>query len=83
MPGHPLGSYCDPLDTNRARIVGNDCILFDSSIIQLSVSDINDNDPSFVNTPYYFAVLSSSSYNSDIDTILATDADLYDAGEVR
>ena len=83
MPGHLLGSYCNPLNVNRARMIGNDCVLFGSSIIQLSVSDINDNDPSFVNPPYYFAILSSLSYNSDVDTILATDADLSEAGEVR
>ncbi|KAI6657178.1 protocadherin Fat 4-like [Oopsacas minuta] len=82
-PGHILGSYCNPLNTNRARFVGIDCILFGSSIFQLTVTDINDNDPIFVNTPYYFAVLSSTSYDSDIDSILAIDADISDAGEVR
>ena len=63
--------------------MGNECKLFGSSIIQLTVTDINDNNPVFINSQLNLAVLSSASYGSDVVTIQATDADLSDAGEVR
>ena len=71
------------MNTNQARLEGGECRLFGSAIIQLTITDINDNNPVFTNSQLNLAVLSSASFGSDVATIQATDADLGDAGLVR
>lgn len=52
-------------------------------IVNVTVSDINDNCPMFVNLPYYAIVSVDAARGSVITKVHALDADSYENGEVR
>lgn len=52
-------------------------------IVNVTISDINDNCPMFVNLPYYAIVSVEAARGSTITKVHALDADSYENGEVR